>query len=171
MPLCALLDLNVALVLQERMTAFTWNGWFWQCWFRASCRDHKNLSDICIFSRKIAPHSPQSFWRGWKIFWMDDLWVWVTMSPSIGPYQESTTSLGKLSNRVKGTYLMLGAGLMWLVLPLGLCMSHLSWHLGMLWAEIPLTATPAHCEEQDLDLEAARSVGETVEITFACSRR
>lgn len=60
----------------------------------------KNLLYVCIFSRKKAPHSLQSFCRGWKIFCMDDLcWVWVTMSPSIGPYQESTTSPGKLSNR------------------------------------------------------------------------
>lgn len=51
--------------------------------------------------------------------------------------------LGKPSSRAKGTYLMPEAGLMCLALPLGLCVSHLSWHLGMLWSEMPFTVMPA----------------------------
>lgn len=102
---------------------------------------------------------------------MDELGgMWVTVSLRTGPCQESATSQGELGPSVRavqqGGGHLLTAVVLW------------SFHIApflalrdvMSWGSPRSDASPA-CEKQDLLLEAARSVGEPVEITFACSQR
>lgn len=109
---------------------------------------------------------------------MDELCgMWVTMSLRTGPRQESATSQGELGLSVRAVQQGGGHLTAWSRAGVA-CVVLRSFHIAPFLALRDVMsrgsprsdASPA-CEKQDLLLEAARSVGEPVEITFACSQR
>lgn len=110
---------------------------------------------------------------------MDELCrMWVTMSLRTGPRQESATSQGELGPSVRAVQ-QGGGHLLTAWSRAGVaCVVLWSFHIAPLLALVgvmswgsPHSDASSACEKQDFLLEAARSVGEPVEITFACSQR